>query len=1078
MKCWQVLLIGGIAMALFAGCDDPETSGENVVSDLDLPPQQDMEVIDREPPPPEPDQRPPIPPGRPACSDGIDNDGDRLTDLDDPGCENADDTSEEEPRACSDGIDNDEDGLTDFPQDPGCGSARDNDEFNDLPLPGCSDGIDNDRNGLFDEEDPGCTDSSDRFEAMGADLVTECNDRVDNNGDGFIDFPFDIGCLAAGDPSESAPPGLPGCANGLDDDNDGLADFPQDPGCAGAGDEDEVDKETRPYCADGVDNDRDGRVDYPEDDGCYAASDSSERGSCGDTYDPPRLRDGATLLVDTRRGLFESKASCGGDGSPELVFMYRLTRRVEALEFSTVGDGTDTPTTLSLRRKECLLEDAEIACQREERNIDEAYGHTLRVGPLSPGEYYLYVDGVDGQGGQVAVSAREVALAECLNEIDDDEDGRIDYPYDSGCESPSDESETSPASFAACSNDEDDDGDGFVDFPLDPGCVSAAWDSEEDLCGAETPFREYFFGTPEVLLNTRSDERSSNAQRGTCGGADRPEVVFLYRNPQNARLVLSTDYPETESPTLIYIRRDRCDGIELRCADGSGGGASGARAVIPEATPGDYWIFLDTSVGDGGPVRFSIAAERLDPPCEGGFGPDSDGDGLCDDGDEDDDGDTVPDEEDNSPLDVLSCRDSDGDLCDDCVGGEGPAPERDGVDSDGDGLCDLGDEDDDNDTIVDEEDNCPLLVNPAQADNEDDGIGDLCDEDDDNDRVPDLEDSDPNNGLVCADLDEDGCDDCSSGVNSPRNDGDDQDRDGLCNLGDEDDDNDGAPDLEDSDPLDSSLCVDADGDGCDDCAVASIDPLNDGPDLDGDGLCDGGDEDDDGDGVSDALDNCPRVENPPAEEGGAQADSDEDGIGDACDDDSDNDTVPDRVDSDPLDPMVCRDLDRDSCDDCAVAGAPETDNDGLDTDGDGRCDEGDTDDDGDRILDLRDNCPLVANPDQLNSDAAAAEAAGAAAPPGDELGDLCDDDDDNDLVNDEDDNCPLVANRSQDDLDGDEIGDICDSDIDGDTVLNALDLNPRDPLICDDSDADGCDDCSVEGRPNPENDGDGPTCAP
>ncbi len=32
--------------------------------------------------------------------------------------------------ACSDGIDNDGDGLTDFPSDPGCSSANDNDEFN------------------------------------------------------------------------------------------------------------------------------------------------------------------------------------------------------------------------------------------------------------------------------------------------------------------------------------------------------------------------------------------------------------------------------------------------------------------------------------------------------------------------------------------------------------------------------------------------------------------------------------------------------------------------------------------------------------------------------------------------------------------------------------------------------------------------------------------------------------------------------------------------------------------------------------------------------------------------------------
>jgi len=33
--------------------------------------------------------------------------------------------------ACSDGVDNDGDGLTDFPSDPGCGSASDNDEFNE-----------------------------------------------------------------------------------------------------------------------------------------------------------------------------------------------------------------------------------------------------------------------------------------------------------------------------------------------------------------------------------------------------------------------------------------------------------------------------------------------------------------------------------------------------------------------------------------------------------------------------------------------------------------------------------------------------------------------------------------------------------------------------------------------------------------------------------------------------------------------------------------------------------------------------------------------------------------------------------
>lgn len=45
------------------------------------------------------------------------------------------------------------------------------------------------------------------------------------------------------------------------------------------------------------------------------------------------------------------------------------------------------------------------------------------------------------------------------------------------------------------------------------------------------------------------------------------------------------------------------------------------------------------------------------------------------------------------------------------------------------GTTDL-DPDDDNDGILDENDNCPLMRNPDQADHEADGIGDVCDDDD------------------------------------------------------------------------------------------------------------------------------------------------------------------------------------------------------------------------------------------------------------------------------------------------------------------------------------------------------------
>lgn len=69
----------------------------------------------------------------PACSDGIDNDGDGRTDYpSDPGCSSATDDDERDSTgggaACNDGIDNDGDGWVDYPQDPGCTTQFDTTE--------------------------------------------------------------------------------------------------------------------------------------------------------------------------------------------------------------------------------------------------------------------------------------------------------------------------------------------------------------------------------------------------------------------------------------------------------------------------------------------------------------------------------------------------------------------------------------------------------------------------------------------------------------------------------------------------------------------------------------------------------------------------------------------------------------------------------------------------------------------------------------------------------------------------------------------------------------------------------------
>lgn len=177
---------------------------------------------------------------------------------------------------------------------------------------------------------------------------------------------------------------------------------------------------------------------------------------------------------------------------------------------------------------------------------------------------------------------------------------------------------------------------------------------------------------------------------------------------------------------------------------------------------------------------------------------------------------------------------------------------------------------------------------PPPIDTDNDGIADINDPDDDNDGTPDTADAFPLDPTETADFDGDG----------------------IGDNADTDDDNDGVDDTADAFPFDPDESEDSDADGVGDNGDAFPNDPNETADFDQDGVGDNADTDDDNDGVDDAMDAFPF-------DASESVDTDGDRIGNNADTDDDNDTVADSMDAFPLDPSESSDNDADGIGDNA-----------------------------------------------------------------------------------------------------------------------------------------------------------------
>ena len=536
--------------------------------------------------------------------------------------------------------------------------------------------------------------------------------------------------------------------------------------------------------------------------------------------------------------------------------------------------------------------------------------------------------------------------------------------------------------------------------------------------------------SPYASIDTQSGYLSTGLVNGNQSVTITASYTYDGINRSDTHIVTIIDVPVQINVAVSGEGRVSSESMTIDCIDYCETIQDLGDTVVFEAIADPAWVFGHWSGAscNGSTSEYCQLNIVSTTTITAVFLEDTDGDGIANNVDADDDNDGVIDPLDAFPLDA-----------------------NESLDTDNDGIGNNADLDDDNDSVIDPLDAFPLDANES-LDTDNDGIGNNIDADDDNDTVLDPIDAFPLDASESLDTDNDT----------------------IGNNADTDDDNDGVNDELDAFPLDATESADTDGDSMGDNSDAFPEDATETSDMDGDG-------------TGDNADVFPTDPN-------EWLDTDSDGYGNNLDIDDDNDGIPDWVEqlvglnsldlNDALD-----DMDSDSFSNLVeylsktdlnnalsipellFVVDPQNPRQSFDTDNDSITNDIDIDDDNDGIEDNLDVFPINSSEwydsdnDHVgdNSDAFPNDAAEWFDTDLDGEGNNTDVDDDNDGVDDVFDVYPLDASESAD-TDGDGIGDNSDafpedatetSDMDGDASGDNTDAFPADPSEWLDTDSDG-----------------------